>query len=54
MIHARCRGSPSTKSVREYKTVKEEDFKSYSKNKSISSSGHMNRTDLYLDFNLAN
>lgn len=56
MIHAPCRGLHLTKSAREYKTVKEEDFKSYPENEkleSISSCRRVSRTDLYFDFNLA-
>ena len=56
MIHAPCRGLHLTKSAREYKTVKEEDFKSYPENeklKSISSCRRVSRTDLYFDFSLA-
>ena len=56
MIHAPCRGLHLTKSAREYKTVKEEDFKSYPENEkleSISSCRRVSRTDLYFDFSLA-
>ena len=56
MIHAPCRGLHLTKSAKEYKTVKEEDFKSYpekEKLKSISSCRRVSRTGLYFDFSLA-
>ena len=56
MIHARCRDSLLTKSIREYKTVREEDFKLYpekEKQESTSSCRRVNRTGLHLDFNLA-
>ena len=56
MMHAPCRGLHLTKSAKEYKTVKEEDFKSYpekEKLKSISSCRRVSRTDLYFDFSLA-
>ena len=56
MIHARCRVSLLTKSIREYKTVREEDFKLYpekEKQESTNSCRRVNRTGLHLDFNLA-
>ena len=50
MIHACCKGSLPTKSVRKYKTVRKEDFKSYpekEKQESINSCTRVNKTDFF-------
>lgn len=55
MIHAQCRGSTLTKSVREYKTVTDDDFRSYSEKEKLekTSCRRLDRNYLHLDFHLA-